>query len=614
MTGGVNYGVGDGVQVVQGSSVGGWVLVTGVTGTAISTVSILNIGDLYVTGAVTAGDTEGPSGVELEVIGPSGTQYITVPAYSSGYTRQQLVAAMIGTYNDVTITSSIDGFSIIITANVPGVGGNAITVQDISTSEVPANPPPLYFSCRTARNLQGGQITESATAPRSFVAPASTCIVGGTLYIANVGPMILKYSGPGLFTTSTMYNGMGVIRKFAGSLIGLRVQNQLGVYTQNQDMIFAWSAGEDLDEWSPVSNTGNVTGAGFEELADIADYLTGLIVTSGTAFIIRSNGISYATATGNATLPFAVNHIGLGEQGEGAQVTNLVCQYDQTGAFVGNTDIFQISSQVGPIGQKIKALLFQSLRVIEEPGLLSAAAIPVMLGGDTFPLVIFSAGPTVDSDYPTNSLALYIFNPGNGTWMILSMLKNLPGPLVAVRMLMDVFASLNTVANNDEYNQALAVFGTQSVNGMDALQAPELYQLVEGVPNGSATPGYCPSGAPFVIFPQEEVMFGRDVTIDALYIALWAAVSENTTVTFYINEVQYAVITLTPVQFFTLQGEPIELQVNNFSSTAVGTGAFTAHSPQLKINITPLTDAGSAQVRFSKIAMFASFDPKQRPV
>ena len=86
-------------------------------------------------------------------------------------------------------------------------------------------------------------------------------------------------------------------------------------------------------------------------------------------------------------------------------------------------------------------------------------------------------------------------------------------------------------------------------------------------------PGYC----------CQEVMFGRDVTIDALYIALWAAVQETDT----INEVQYAVITLTTSSLCKVK--PIELQVNNFSSTAVGTGAFTAHSPQLKINITPLT-------------------------
>ena len=42
---------------------------------------------------------------------------------------------------------------------------------------------------------------------------------------------------------------------------------------------------------------------------------------------------------------------------------------------------------------------------------------------------------------------------------------------------MDVFASLNTVANDNQYNETLAVFGTQSVNGMDALQAPDFINL-----------------------------------------------------------------------------------------------------------------------------------------
>ena len=47
-----------------------------------------------------------------------------------------------------------------------------------------------------------------------------------------------------------------------------------------------------------------VTGAGFEELADISDYLSGLIVANNAAWIIRSQGLSYAIATANGEQPY----------------------------------------------------------------------------------------------------------------------------------------------------------------------------------------------------------------------------------------------------------------------------------------------------------------------
>jgi hypothetical protein len=639
MTGGTGYGVGDLVQVVQGDNISGWVRVTAVSGSAISTITVFNAGDDYTTGSVTAGSTEATSAMEIQVVGPSGTYNYRVPAWTSGYTRQQAVASIVASgvvSPDITLSASEDGYSLIITANVPGTAGNSITVQDISSSEVATNAPPLYFSARTPRNLQGGQISESAIAPRELPVPASTTEVGGTLYIANVGPMILKYSGPGLFTTSTMYNGVGVIRKFSGSMIGLRLQNQLGVYTQNQDMIWAWTSGEDLDEWSPLNTAGNVTGAGFEQIADIGDYLTGLVISNGTAFIVRAQGISYATATGNATLPYAVSHVGLGDEGEGSQVSSLVCQYDQTGVFVGNSDIYQISGQISSIGQKIKSDLFQALQVGRFGSVLSSAATSVYLGGDRFPAVLFSVGPPQGAQYTSTQdpLALFVFNPGNGTWMVLtfaSLFTASPHNFITSSAILDAFATLNYSPNfGSSINNNPAVLAVQNSDSVtEAIQVPIIYELVEGIPNNSTTPLDCPSGVPFILFPVEELAFGRDVTIDALYIALYANVSEAVTLTFMLFGLQpsasdptvftqvsqaYATVVLEPTNFNTLEGNPIELQVNNFSSDTSETGAFTAKSVQLMIQVTPLTDSGTAQIRITKAALHGSYDPAQRPV
>ena len=99
-----------------------------------------------------------------------------------------------------------------------------------------------------------------------------------------------------------------------------------------------------------------------------------------------------------------INHISLAEEGEGAQLRELVCQYDQAGAYVGNSDIFQVSGSLASIGQKIKAALFSDLET--EASFLSSAACAVFIGNDTFPIAVFMLGA-----------GFYIYNLPNQTWM-----------------------------------------------------------------------------------------------------------------------------------------------------------------------------------------------------
>jgi hypothetical protein len=629
VAGGSSYSVGMVLPVTSGGiGNSGYVKVTGVTAGALNTAVVIAPGTQYSTGAGNfTGTAEVYSSCSLVINGPAGGPFTyTIQSWASGYTRQQLVASMVAQINgtpdpNVVASASVDGYSIILTALTAGVAGNTITVQDTSANSTATLAPPFYFSNRVARNLEGGQLTQSAQAPRVFNGSISTVDVGGTTYFANLGPMILKYSGPGYFTTSSLYNGMAVLRKFAGSLIGLRQINQLGVFTENQDMIFAWTAAEDLDEWSPVKSNGDVTGAGFAELADIGDYLSGLVVSGATAFIIRSQGLSYATATGSGSLPFDFNHIGLGDQGEGAQIQQLVAQYDQTGCFVGNTDVFQISGQVSSIGAKIKAALFASLTSNQSiVAVLDANICVIFLGGDQFPLLIFSTGAAAS---PANSYALFLYNANNSTWTVLTF----PAVLAAepVRAIdLGTLYSINDFSGSDEYNISVPALAVRT--NLITLP-PAFYALIEGVPNNSAI-----SNPAYITFPQEEVSHGRDITIDALYLSLWANVSAPTLIGLVFNGFQvsaastpgepdiltpmtvpYATLFLQPTDFNTLEGDPLELQFFS-SNLALGAGAATMRSPQLTLQVYSIATADTAQIRISKVSIFGSYDPAQRPV
>ena len=601
VSGGSGYVVGDVLQLIQGSSNSCYLKVTAVGGGgSLSTVSVLDPGYGYSIGAGTfTGTVEYFSGCNLVINGPKGgpTTY-AIPSWATGFTRQQLVTDMVAQINsapdpNVTASASLDGYSLVLTANFVGASGNSITVQDTSYNATPGLPPPFYFSCTTPRNLQNGQAQASNTAPRSFDYPASATAVGGTLYFANLGPMILKYSGPGLFTTSSLYQGVGTIKKFGGSLIGLRVSPQLGTFTQNQDMIIAWTAADDLDEWSPLSNTGNVTGAGFAQLADIGDYLTGLIVCNNTAFIIRAQGVSYALALGSGTNPFQLAHVALGDEGEGAQISALVCQYDQMGAYIGNSDIYQASGTLSPIGGKVKSAIFTQLAQVGN-FFVSATACAIALGGDVSPYIVFQIAGSI-----------YIYSVGNQMWMRFN------GPwavIESIATILGVLSQRNNFATSTLFDQTLLALAYQPADTFGAPLAPQIYSLVESIPNSNAI-----DTTTQVTFPQEELLLGRDVTIDALYVSMWANIqSTSVSIQFWISGVLFASRFLTPADWNTLSGDPIEIQV--FPNIGSGSGAFTVHSPQLQIVVLPTSDTDINQIRFSKIQMYGSFDPSQRPV
>ena len=585
--GGVNYSVGQVFSIIQGPLGlinGALVLVT-----SVGAGGSLTGCQLIATGTAASGYIPSIFDPPVASLAP-----YPVPTLVSGpeYILNAMAADINGlsTYPadpNVTATVNISASSLTLTAIIPGVIGNRITVQDFST----ITGPDLfyyYFPVWTATHLTGGDDGTGSGTVLSTILPnkASIASVGGTLYIGNIGPAIIKYGGPGAFATSTTLQGVRVLRKFAGSLIGLGLIPAPGTVIASVDMIFAWSATNDLDTWAPLGLDGNVTGAGFAQLTDIGDYLTGLIVTNATAFIIRSQGVSYATATGNAASPFNFSHIGLGDEGEGAQVTALLAQYDQSGLYVGNSDVYQLANGITAVGAKINKALFNTLGE-NSFRLFGSAACAVMLTSETV-LFLLAIGNVI-----------YIYNPSNATWQTITLLVSAEN---LYSLALGVFASLNTTASSNLFNQCSPVVAVEL-----SPQVYQFYELSEGVPNALSL-----SLPPSVTFPSEEIAFGRDITVDGIYSAISAQVSENVAMLYNLNGNVFSVQSLTPTEFDSLSALPVGTQV--FPDSVTSSGAVTEHSPQLQISIAALPDTGTALVRLTKQAIFGSFDPRQRPV
>jgi hypothetical protein len=573
-------GAGSGYQVGQY-----YYVVSGTSKEAIIYISAIGVGGtLTVAGCVIC--TDGIPGTSTYVT--SGTFTLSPVPYTdivsdAGSVLQALVYAIDGlsTYAadpNVTASLSTDGGSIILTAIVPGTVGNAITVQDLSVI-VGGSTPYYYFPCRSPLNLQGGKNTY--TAYNLTTLPSASCVaVGGTLYIANIGPLILKYSGPGTFAISSLYQGVKTLKRFAGSLIGLGKIDPSGVVDTDMDMMFLWSAAEDLDIWAPTTATGNITGAGFAQLADIDDFLTGLIVSNNTAFIVRSQGLSYASALSSGQNPFQFAHIALGDRGEGGQLPDLICQYNESGVFIGNTDIYKVSGSLQSIGAKIRTSIFNTLQNVGSSTLLSSGACSVYIGGVSFPLVAFFMDGTV-----------YLFVAENNTWGTSYLNPNAVNTRIACAM-----AEGPSISGDGNFSQSALVVADQNTSKVVSLNSLQESVQYENVPE-----------ATYIIFPQEEISFGRDITIEAIYFSYLGEILATVYVEFQINGVVFADVTLTQS---STQGIPVELKVF-FTG---GASIFTAHSPQLAIYITADQNGDPSTLEIVKATMFGSFDPRQRPV
>jgi hypothetical protein len=91
--------------------------------------------------------------------------------------------------------------------------------------------------------------------------------------------------------------------------------------------------------WDPNVNIG----AGFIDELDVADNILGAFTVGTTAFILRTNGISEMTSTGQGINPFALNHLWASDRGIGNVFPFGYAAYGPIGIFISSDDIYNVS-------------------------------------------------------------------------------------------------------------------------------------------------------------------------------------------------------------------------------------------------------------------------------
>ncbi|HEY1644801.1 MAG TPA: hypothetical protein VGF75_00260, partial [Candidatus Saccharimonadales bacterium] len=184
-----------------------------------------------------------------------------------------------------------------------------------------------------------------------FSAPGLTSIYSLSLV---TGSITFEFQ-LGVLTTAL---GCSYLGEMNGRLIAINVwQFVMGTGTVNFPYQVAWSAaGEQYGVWNVLDGSGNPTGAGFNNLPDVEDVLTGSQFIGPTAYLYRQQGITEMTPLNSGIDPFDFNHLWASEHGIGCPFDNTMSQYGSEGAFISDVDVFTMGlagiNQIGGVAKQ----------------------------------------------------------------------------------------------------------------------------------------------------------------------------------------------------------------------------------------------------------------------
>jgi hypothetical protein len=543
--------------VIPATAATATLLVEGLTATVAGSVSITVDGGATLPVVINIGDTPAVVAANITAAINAAVGYPCSAVVDSGFSNQ-----------------------IDLTATFTGVAGNNMSIL-IAVAEGGGGTVPVTVVFQGFTGALSA-FTENYGLP---IYPTTYTQIGETLYLSGTGTVILQLaiSAAGLVTFQpiTQYLGAKVLGKYNDQLLAIGIVPGPGQNIQAPEMILAWSASNQFGLWNPLYSNGTVTGAGFNQIADISDYLTGLFICPGVALIIRAQGLDYITPLSNGPSPFDFQHISNALRGEGCQDSRLVTQYDQVGFFIGNSDVYSFTGSLSTIGANIKD---QIIAAAKNSTLARDAASGVfLLSSYVNVLALFQLSRTV-----------YSYCPNNKTWMILP-LGTLPSAVA-----FDV-TFLATSLGGGPLTQSIQNFVPTLATQSAANLAPTFWTLEPGVQNIDFP--YWTIG--YVVFPQEEIAFGRDITIESLLVNCAGVAGQ--VINFSVSGI------LTGQLVLPVGASPnvfVDYQVYFTSTQSV----MTVKNPQLKYEV-PFNLGGVVNpLYFAKIAMFGSFDPAQRPV
>jgi hypothetical protein len=108
--------------------------------------------------------------------------------------------------------------------------------------------------------------------------------------------------------------------------------------------------------------------AGFADMLDVNDVITGIMTLGRMGYIFRQQGITEIDPTGNGSAPFDFNHLWASEHGIGNVYPLTIDQYGSYGMFVATNNVYQVTpGNVSPVGAGTRDAIMLDLSFAVNP-------------------------------------------------------------------------------------------------------------------------------------------------------------------------------------------------------------------------------------------------------
>jgi hypothetical protein len=178
-----------------------------------------------------------------------------------------------------------------------------------------------------------------------------------------------------------------------------------------------WSATNNPQEWNPLTDFT----AGFNDILDVPDDITGINTLGYSSYVWRSNGITVMFPTGNALAPFSFYNFSLAPDGVGNFFPYSLATYTNWCTFVAQDNVYKFdASSFTPIGGLSKKKIYSDLASNSGDSVWGRIIPNLSLGYDFLCYILTIPGPNVS----------WIYTFDDGQWVRFS---SSSGYLSAVR-------------------------------------------------------------------------------------------------------------------------------------------------------------------------------------
>lgn len=498
-----------------------------------------------------------------------------------------------------TTTSTSSGYG-----SFPSIAVSAGQVVNLTVNlsggfaAYPSNAPGCYGSAQFQYSKDSGATwttfyTWNAT-EANFALPSQNIAASNLTGITNIDTIQVRVIAS---ATASSGNSASLAAGLNGATVSIITKNSLVV--QNFPYQYAWSAPQgQYSQFNPTTTDSNgnliVTGAGYNNLPDVEDSITGLFNTGPTQFVLRAQGVTEVTALSNGINPFEFDHLWASHKGIGTIFPNTVGQYGSMGAFFSDTGDYTFGYEgINEITGKATSGIYTDLIGTCASNLLSGGMGPIYINGEVYLARILTA-----FDSTTNVLYAWLWNSKTKEWYRFQM--QLSTACVGIQVIGVNLGSISQTKANSVY--IVAILATLYTAVVMALP-------IDGSVNEGFFPnlGEIPSN---FIFSAEEIKFNRDVTINGIgvyYKCIDPALGQIIGVPSISGTVFESLDSTNPNVIFDDTWRYVLL-----SPPSSGGLPFTGKAPQLNLaaSVTGSTSA-SGKFKIGKIVLIGSVDVTQ---